>query len=767
MDHYRGLKLDRFQQEAIELLDRGRSIIVSAPTGSGKTLIADYIIEKTCQSEGKIVYTSPIKALTNQKFREFSAMFGNQVGILTGDVSLNRDAKLLLMTTEVYRNILFDDGDLVKDIKCVIFDEIHFLGDLDRGTVWEEAIIFTPDEVQILALSATISNIKDLAQWIGTIRGEKVHYIIEKKRPVPLTYYYAAEKYGFADQNTIAHIPYRERKDLKPIHYIKILNEIIRTELYPAMMFVFSRKKTNSYASEFLKFLDGEGVDLFRTPEDRERAVSFFDQKSREYGIAELGITAEVRRFVARSVAIHNAGLPYQLKVIIEELFTKGLIAFIFTTETFALGINMPAKSVVFDSVDKYDGQSFRMLTSREFFQMAGRSGRRGIDENGYIFIIVDFRFHSPDELLAVTVEKDVEPVVSQFNLSYNSVLNIYDRYSMSIIKQILQDSFAQFQLNQKFKNLQNEKKDSAGFCHLMKRKADIHARIREVTEIDDRFETQIQEIKKKFRHLPLRQRQRMIWSHLKKKTKALKKNRCYSCKFFPRCQKESKADLLAMKDKKHFLKTFSSDYFFLHFKKKTDILRSSGFFDEQGFSYKGSIASSIHGYEIVISEAIAQGILTEELPLGELIGILGCIVFEERKNDQVYNPEPMNRNIIKTIEKLNKLIKKWNHAESELGLEPSLKPVQAYIYPVFYKWSDGVSSIEDIVKMTNFQEGDLIRLIRKLLDLVYMLIKCESVSPMIRDKLRKSIPLLNRDIVNIEEFLGTFAAESMKPVKE
>ncbi|MCK5686130.1 DEAD/DEAH box helicase [bacterium] len=763
MEYYRGLKLDRFQREAIEFLEKNRSIIVSAPTGSGKTLIADYIIEKICNSGGKVVYTSPIKALTNQKFREFSAVFGNQVGILTGDVSLNRDANLLLMTTEVYRNILFDDGDLVKDIKYVIFDEIHFLGDIERGTVWEEAIIFTPDEVQILALSATISNIKELAYWIGTIRNDQVFTIIEKTRPVPLTYYYVTEKYGLADSSVIAGIPFKERKYLKPLPYLKLLEEIIKTESYPAMMFIFSRKKTKRYASEFVQYLKKNEINLYQCDADRKKALDFFNEKATEYGIDGLASTTELRSFVSRGVAVHNAGLSYQLKVIIEELFTMKLIAFIFTTETFALGINMPAKSVIFDTIDKYDGHTFRILKSREFFQMAGRSGRRGIDSNGYVFIMVDFRYHSPDEILKVTVEDKVEPVVSQFNLSYNSVLNIYHRYPMKIICQILKDSFAQFQLNEKFKSVQNTKSGKPEYCHKLHKSYDVSQKIQEVMEIDKKFESQIQDIKKKFRHIGKNQRQRMIWSHVKKKNRALRKHRCYKCKHFLRCQKDSKDKLAQKRDRSKFLSEFSKDFYFRLFQNKLDILRSNKFFDEDGHTYKGSLASSIHGYEIVISEVISQGLVTGEMDLMEIIGILGCIVFEERKNDHVMHDGPVNKIIVKAVEKINKILKKWNHQESDHGLNPSLEPVQAYIYPVFVKWADGESKFEEILAITNFQEGDLIKLIRKLLDLIFMLLKCESVSSTLRTKLKKSIPLLNRGIINIEEFLGSFAKVSAK----
>ncbi len=447
-------QLDPFQVKAIEWIEKEHSLLISAPTGSGKTLIAEKAVEKALSRGEQVIYTAPIKALSNQKFRDFQIRFGKEsVGILTGDVSINAGAPLLIMTTEIYRNSLFENEERIRKIGWVIFDEVHYLDDVERGTVWEEALLFTPPEIRILALSATIPNVQELAAWIQQIHERPIAVIEETHRPVPLHFLFQCQgkiltntkslrKEGYLQRDNWQ-LSMRERRRgfqpprARPNRLFDLLKHLINEDQLPALYFAFGRKRTATLAWEVAHF------DLLREAERRE-VRKLYDDLLTRYDLVGDKTAEEIRPLIEQGIAYHHAGMLPTLKEVIERLFTSKLIKLIFTTETFALGINMPARTVVFDELEKFYGTGFKTLTTRDFFQMAGRAGRRGMDPEGFVYS----RIH-PSDISFPEVERVIygrpEPVRSQLNTAYATLLNLYKTLGHKLLE-IYPRSFHFFQ---------------------------------------------------------------------------------------------------------------------------------------------------------------------------------------------------------------------------------------------------------------------------------------------------------------------------------
>jgi superfamily II RNA helicase len=442
--------LDPFQEQSIDAIENNYSVVVSAPTGSGKTLIAEYIIDKHKNDKKRIIYTAPLKALSNQKFRDFSKEYGEEkVGLMTGDIVINPHAKILIMTTEIYRNMAVSKDDELKDIAYVIFDEIHYINDPERGYVWEESIIYSSEKVRFLCLSATIPNATQFSDWISAIKNHTVKTVIETKRNVPLKQAFFDTELGMTTLEKIKQakqIPnYREVRRSKkkriprlpPPNHLDVIKALGKDKL-PCLYFNFSRNACQVKALEL----------AMKGKFDRDPAITeLINEKLRTapYEINKLKSTQVLKQTLPLGIGFHHAGLLPVLKEIIEELFNEGRIKVLYVTETFAVGINMPAKTVVFDALRKYDGREFRNLNSKEFFQIAGRAGRRGIDPVGDVVVCIKRSTFRYNEIKSIT-DKDMDPIESQFKLSINSVLNLIDQRTPEEIEYVLRMSFASYQ---------------------------------------------------------------------------------------------------------------------------------------------------------------------------------------------------------------------------------------------------------------------------------------------------------------------------------
>jgi superfamily II RNA helicase len=438
---FRGFTLYPFQADAIRSIEAGHSVMVAAPTGAGKTLVADYAIEEVLRLGERIVYTSPIKALSNQKFRDFRERHGDDVGIMTGDVTINPDAPLLIMTTEVFRNTIFEDPKRVDGTRYVVFDEVHYLDDRDRGTVWEESIIFAPDHVRFVCLSATVPNVKEIAAWIRRTRGGEIDVVTHLERPVPLRHFLHTPGTGLISlsdaQKKFASLRRKRQRKRDPTGR-EVVDIIENRRLLPCLYFCFSRKDCEKLAKAHSK------RNLLSTRE-RESILTAFDDLVERYRLTEDSRTLRLRGMAMRGSMYHHAGLLPIHKEIVERLFALGLVKLLFTTETFALGVNMPAKTVVFHQLKKYDGVAMNWLRTRDYYQMAGRAGRQGIDDVGHVVSRIDMKWDDPTEAQRLITDK-VEAVYSRFNLSYSGLLALYERLGEEHLTIAYHKSLAKFQ---------------------------------------------------------------------------------------------------------------------------------------------------------------------------------------------------------------------------------------------------------------------------------------------------------------------------------
>jgi len=440
---------DPFQEKAINYIKEGFSVIVSAPTGAGKTAIAEYVINDCLEKNTKAIYTAPIKALSNQKFRDFQENFKDQIGILTGDVTINPSAPILIMTTEIFRNKVLEEKTNLGNYSWIIFDEIHYLDDYERGTVWEESLIFLPPAMKMLALSATIPNIDEFARWIESIHKKPLKTVREDKRPVPLHFFFQCHNKILDNVSGIKHIERHDRfKPNKPVSLIKYLWE---NNKLPCIYFCFSRRHCETLAEEmfgfdFLNYNEKQAVENLYL--ELRKRFDLLNEKSADF----------MAPFIEKGIAFHHAGMMPTLKEVIERLFTSRLIKVIFTTETFALGINMPARTVVFNELRKFYGNFYGTLKTRDFYQMAGRAGRRGIDEEGFVYSRINPHHTSFQDVNRVIYGMP-EKVESKFNASYATILNLYSKYKEKLYE-VYPLSFHYFQANK------HSRKKALGFLY-------------------------------------------------------------------------------------------------------------------------------------------------------------------------------------------------------------------------------------------------------------------------------------------------------------
>ncbi|WP_287129808.1 RNA helicase, partial [Candidatus Cyanaurora vandensis] len=459
--------LDEFQQEAIGHLTAGRSVVVCAPTGSGKTVIAEFAVHRALAMGKRVFYTTPLKALSNQKYRDFCESFGpDLVGLLTGDVSLNRDAAVVVMTTEIFRNMLYgipmgEMGTSLGHIQAVILDECHYMNDSQRGTVWEETIIYCPNEIQLVALSATIANSSQLTDWIDRVHGP-TRLVYSNFRPVPLHHHFCGPR-GLVqllnDQKTALHpslkVPKGAKGQRSEVPDPKVVvSALASRDMLPAIYFIFSRRGCDEALTK---------VGALRLVNDQERAQLqvIIDEFRRTQPDA---VRTPQLAALYNGMAVHHAGVLPLWKGLVEELFQKGLIKVVFATETLAAGINMPARTTVIGMLSKRTDTGHRTLHASEFLQMAGRAGRRGMDPVGHVVVMPSPFENAQDAARLVLSESD--PLVSQFTPSYGMVLNLLERHSLAGTRTLIERSFGQYLATLHLEPLYAEEKELKAELH-------------------------------------------------------------------------------------------------------------------------------------------------------------------------------------------------------------------------------------------------------------------------------------------------------------
>ncbi len=465
---------DAFQRQACESLQEGRGVLVAAPTGSGKTLVGEFAVHLALQRGGKCFYTTPIKALSNQKFADLTLRYGaERVGLLTGDNTINSEAPIVVMTTEVLRNMLYAGSETLTGLQYAVMDEVHYLADRSRGAVWEEVIIHLPESVSVVSLSATVSNAEEFGEWLSTVRGDN-DIIVEERRPVPLFQHVMVGQRLYdlfaetdrADDDPSAVNPQLAqvaRDDWRRIrtrdHRNKrggyrrpgggglvpsrtdVVEQLDAEGLLPAIMFIFSRAGCDAAVQQCLN----SNLRLTKDGERRE-ILEYAEAKTSVLADADLAVLgyAEWLEALSRGISSHHAGMLPVFKECVEELFSRGLVKIVFATETLALGINMPARSVVIDKLSKWNGETHADVTPGEYTQLTGRAGRRGIDVEGHAVVLWAPGFDP--KAVAGLASTRTYPLKSSFRPSYNMAVNLVRQVGKETARELLESSFAQFQ---------------------------------------------------------------------------------------------------------------------------------------------------------------------------------------------------------------------------------------------------------------------------------------------------------------------------------
>ncbi|BBX73266.1 RNA helicase [Mycobacterium shinjukuense] len=460
--------LDDFQRRACAALERGHGVLVCAPTGAGKTVVGEFAVHLALASGGKCFYTTPLKALSNQKHTDLTTRYGrDRIGLLTGDLSVNANAPVVVMTTEVLRNMLYADSPALQGLSYVVMDEVHFLADRMRGPVWEEVILHLPDEVRVVSLSATVSNAEEFGGWIQTVRGDTT-VVVDEHRPVPLWQHILVGKRLFdlfdeshVNPELLRHIAHRREADrmadwqprrrgsgrprfYRPPGRPEVIAALDAQGLLPAITFVFSRAGCDAAVNQCLR-----SPLRLTSEEERAQIAEVIDHRCGDLADSDLAVLGyyEWREGLLRGLAAHHAGMLPAFRHTVEELFAAGLVKAVFATETLALGINMPARTVVLERLVKFNGEQHLPLTAGEYTQLTGRAGRRGIDVEGHAVVIWHPADGSsePSEVAGLASTRTF-PLRSSFAPSYNMTINLVHRMGPEQAHRLLEQSFAQYQ---------------------------------------------------------------------------------------------------------------------------------------------------------------------------------------------------------------------------------------------------------------------------------------------------------------------------------
>ena len=484
-EHSYGFSFDDFQRGACNSLAEGSSVLVAAPTGAGKTVVGEFAAWLALHGGGKTFYTTPIKALSNQKYSDFVALHGAQnVGLLTGDNSVNGEAPIVVMTTEVLRNMIYEDSPTLDDLRYVVLDEVHYLQDRYRGAVWEEVLIHLPVDVLAVSLSATVSNAEEFAEWLQTLRG-RTEVIIEERRPVEIRHWYFAGEqllpmFVKGDRGDALPNPrgrdfdHRKRKAgsrpqrggrrprprRPPIpRRTDVVERLDSEDMLPAIYFIFSRRGCDDAVKRCLF----ENLRL-TTPAEAREIVAYADERVTDLSPSELAVLGyeEWAEGLRRGIAAHHAGMIPPFKETVEELFKRGLVKVVFATETLALGINMPARCVVIENLTKFTGEAHELMTPGQYTQLSGRAGRRGIDELGHSVVLLQ-RF-TPFDTITRLASTRTYPLQSSFQPSYNMAVNLVRNYDKDEAGHLVNSSFAQFQADRDVVQLEKSRERSEAY---------------------------------------------------------------------------------------------------------------------------------------------------------------------------------------------------------------------------------------------------------------------------------------------------------------
>ena len=756
-------ELDDFQKEACEVIDNGESVVVCAPTGAGKTVIAQHAIHRALEQGCRIFYTTPLKALSNQKFYDFGEKYGyDKVGLLTGDTSINRGAQVVIMTTEVFRNMLYGTNfgavaDNLKDVRYVVLDEVHYMNDEQRGTVWEESIIYCPTNIQIIALSATVANCDELTNWINTVHS-RTKLVNTDFRPVPLRFYYFDSSQPFKllplltpegklNKKIRPERPqWAKGKDKRKKTYVKqIIQNLADANMLPAIYFTFSRKKCD----EQMEKCAGLGLN---TKAEQEEIKAFIDEFIAEnphlYGNKHI-------EYLIQGVASHHAGLLPAWKNLVEKLFQKGLIKVVFATETLAAGINMPARSTVISATSKRTDSGHRMLTANEFLQMSGRAGRRGMDEVGYV-TIVGTSFQTPEEV-AELVLSGSNPLESRFSPSYSMVLNLLQRFTLEESKELILKSFGYYSSDFRLKPIlaqieqfDNEINERNFVCpsHLSDDKLLEYDKLRFLyVQNRQTYKKILRQEKQK--HRPLSPEVIEFGERNKADLHKLQSFACDLCKHYKKHSKNIEVIKRIESKKKKLQKEIEKqkDIYWNKFLAHRAVLQDYGYLQNDYPTEKGKTTSQIRAEnELFLAEIIFSGVL-ENLTPSQLAGVICAITTEELRIEIPY--VPFSEPVRKTLNKIRNIKKKLAKAQANYDIDSPLN-INPYFSSMIELWVEG-AEWETVTEQIDIGEGDIVRAFKRVVDVLRQLTVIDNVSDSVVFTAREAIDKIQRAPVDVD----------------
>ena len=755
-------ELDDFQKDACNFINEGKSVVVCAPTGAGKTVIAQHAIHRALEEGKRIFYTTPLKALSNQKYYDFGEKYGtDKVGLLTGDTSINRNGQIVVMTTEVFRNMLYGTNfgsvtDNMKDVKYVVLDEVHYMNDEQRGTVWEESIIYCPTNVQIIALSATVANADELTDWINTVHS-KTELVDTDFRPVPLRFFY------FDSSQPTKLLPLltpsgQLNKKIKPEKrvfgkklqnkksYVKdIIRNLEQNDMLPAIYFTFSRKKCDEQMEKCAS------LDLI-TKGERAQIQQIIDEYIAEN--PHLYNNKHIE-YLLCGVASHHAGLLPAWKGLVEKLFQKGLIKVVFATETLAAGINMPARSTVISATSKRTDSGHRMLTASEFLQMSGRAGRRGMDEIGYV-TVVGTQFQSPEEV-AELVLSDANPLESRFSPSYSMVLNLLQRFSLDEAKELILKSFGYFSSETRLQPLikaqeqiKGEIKSREFACPYKLSDAEMH----DYDKLRHIYVQNRQTYKKickqeRSKNRPLSAEVRQFGAQTKEMLEKMHGFHCDTCKLYKKHSKNievlERFSVRYNKLEKEIEK--QKDIFWNKFLAHRSVLIDMGYLKSDYPTEYGVTTSQVRSEnELFISEIIFSGVL-ENLTPAQLAGVVCAITTEDLRVDIPYLP--ISEPVRKTLNLIRNIRRKVEKVQTRYSVEAPMY-INPYFSSLIELWVEG-AEWETITEQVDMGEGDIVRSFKRVVDVLRQFTTIENVPEALVFTAREAIDKIQREPVDID----------------
>ncbi len=738
--------LDSFQVAACQSVESGRGVLVAAPTGAGKTAVAEFAIFLALrQPLVKVFYTTPMKALSNQKYTELVERYGHEeIGLLTGDTSINPHARVVIMTTEVLRNMLYADSGLLEHLGYVVMDEVHYLADRFRGAVWEEVIIHLPQWVQLISLSATVSNAEEFGEWLQTVRGD-TDIVVSERRPVPLyqhmlvgerllPLFRSDKKQTRPEVNPeivqMVHTLQRYRgvggygpkrrgkaryvaRDVETkISTAKLIRLLDNEELLPAIFFVFSRAGCDKAVESVV----ARGLDLTSQSEKAE-ILDFVEQRCHRLDEDDLGVLGYHGWVdgLLRGVAAHHAGLLPVFKEVVEELFRRKLLRVVFATETLALGINMPARTVVLEKLDKFNGEARVPITAGEYTQLTGRAGRRGIDNQGHSVII--WRPGMNPEQVAQLASKRSYPLRSSFSPTYNMAVNLIAQFGHDRTRTILESSFAQFQADRHVvelaRTVRRNEESLSGYekaieCDL----GDFRAYAALRRELSD--------VEKDLRRLdeePLRR-------DVERLRRAMRNHPCHSCpdretharwaERWWRLHRDTEKVRRQIEQRTGAISTV--------FDRVVAVLVELDYLTpgEDGYSLSvhGTRLRRIYGErDLLVAEALRRQ-LWKNLDPASLAGMVSCLVYEARPDELPVRRSELPAGVFReALDATEKLWEKLDALERSHQLAGS-EPLSAHRAWSLWRWAGG-ADLSDVIDDDDVAVGDFVRLCKQVIDVL------------------------------------------------